>query len=361
MDFIVSLPSATGTANDCILVVVDRFTKLAKFIPCHTTITAAQCVDLFLQNWVWQWGGLPYSIVSDRDSKFTSRLWQEFMEIWSVKSKMSTAFHPQTDGQTERMNRTLEEMLRHVINPAMDNWEQVLPQLQFAYNSSVQASTRVTPFMAAYGHEPRSPLTPVDAKSSPISHPAVSVLLEELSAVHARVKAALALAQQRQTSYANRSRRETEFAVGDGVLLSTQNLHMKGPKDKKLMAKKLLPRYIGPFEIEARVGRVAYKLKLPPGWKIHPVFHVSLLVPWHIGFRHGAPPPVMMLEDGSVEYEVEQILDADIDAKGKARRYLVKWLGYGYEHNSWEPVRFVTNCDDILKDFWRDRQARTKQ
>jgi hypothetical protein len=69
----------------------------------------------------------------------------------------------------------------------------------------------------------------------------------------------------------------------------------------------------------------------------------------------------MMLEDGSVEYEVEQILDADIDAKGKARRYLVKWLGYGYEHNSWEPVRFVTNCDDILKDFWRDRQARTKQ
>jgi hypothetical protein len=359
MDFIVSLPAATGTANDCILVIVDRFTKLAKFIPCRSTLTAAQCVHLVLDHWVFQGGGIPYSIVSDRDTRFTSKLWTEFMHVWGVEKRMSTAFHPQTDGQTERMNRTLEEMLRHVVNPIMDNWEQVLPQVQFAYNSAVQSSTGMTPFMAAYGSTPRTPLTPmVDIKT--VKHPAVSGLVSDLQSISERVRSALQLAQQRQTSYANRCRREREFQVGDGVLLSTQNLNLKGPKDRTMAARKLLPRFVGPFKVVRRVGQVAYELELPSNWRVHPVFHVSLLVPWHVSFRQATPPPVMLLEDGSLEYEVEQILEADMD-KGKAKRYLVKWKGYGHEHNTWEPLRHVANCPGLIEEFWRDRQARTKK
>jgi hypothetical protein len=281
------------------------------------------------------------------------------MHVWGVEKRMSTAFHPQTDGQTERMNRTLEEMLRHVVNPIMDNWEQVLPQVQFAYNSAVQSSTGMTPFMAAYGSTPRTPLTPmVDIKT--VKHPAVSGLVSDLQSISERVRSALQLAQQRQTSYANRCRREREFQVGDGVLLSTQNLNLKGPKDRTMAARKLLPRFVGPFKVVRRVGQVAYELELPSTWRVHPVFHVSLLVPWHVSFRQATPPPVMLLEDGSLEYEVEQILEADMD-KGKAKRYLVKWKGYGHEHNTWEPLRHVSNCPGLIEEFWRDRQARTKK
>jgi transposase InsO family protein len=156
MDFITGLPVAPDTHNDSIFVVCDRLTKLVQFIPCKVKLTALECVHLFLDKWVRQMAGMPLSIVSDRDARFTSKLWSEFMHIWGVEKKMSTSFHPQTDGQTERMNRTLEEMLRHVINPTMDNWESMLAHVQYAYNDSVHASTGKTPFMAAYAHEPRS-------------------------------------------------------------------------------------------------------------------------------------------------------------------------------------------------------------
>jgi hypothetical protein len=301
---------------------------------------------------------MPKSIVSDRDARFTSKLWTEFMHLWQIQKKMSTAFHPQTDGQTERMNRTLEEMLRHVINPTMDNWEQMLPRVQFAYNSAVQASTGMTPFMAAFGSEPRTPLTPV-IPDRDVKHPTVSNLIAEMKDITARVRTALTVAQSRQTSYANRFRREVEFQENDAVLLSTQNLSLKGPKDRKISVRKLMPKFVGPFRVVRRVGPVAYELELPKNWKVHPVFHVSLLVRWHENWRDGKPPPpVMLLEDGSLEYEVEQVLGARLDAHGKAKQYYVKWKGFAIEHCSWEPARHLTNCADLVAEYWRDKQSR---
>jgi hypothetical protein len=357
MDFIVSLPVSPDTRNDSIMVIVDRLTKLVKFIPCKTTMTAHECVELFLNQWVLDQGcGMPKSIVSDRDSKFTCRLWTEFMRVWKVEKKMSTSFHPQTDGQTERMNRTLEEMLRHVINPSMSNWEKMLPKVQFAYNDSVHASTGKTPFMAALGHTPITPLTPVDDGS--ISHPVVHDLLSELRTIVHEVRSCLQKAQQRQATYADQFRREKVFSVGERVLLSTANLHIKGPKVAALGSKKLLPKFIGPFKVKECVGNVAYKLDLPDTLKIHPVFHVSLLHKYHDSTRHGDPPPVVMLADGSLEYEVEEILDVQLTAGGKPRRYLVHWLGYDAGHNTWEPASHLANCADVVEDFWRGRRAR---
>jgi RNase H-like domain found in reverse transcriptase/Reverse transcriptase (RNA-dependent DNA polymerase)/Integrase zinc binding domain/Chromo (CHRromatin Organisation MOdifier) domain len=355
MDFITGLPVAPDSRNDSIFVICDRLTKLVQFIPCKITLTAKDCVNLLLSKWVEQMAGMPLSIVSDRDARFTSRLWTEFMHIWQVDKKMSTAFHPQTDGQTERMNRTLEEMLRSVINPTMDNWEELLPRVQYAYNDSVHTSTGKTPFMAAYGHEPRSVLTP----SVTIKHPEVLELTEVMANITKEVRSAMAKAQERQASYADQFRHERVLKVGDRVLLSTANLIMKSPKNKevKLSAKKLLPKFIGPFNVVKCHGTVAYRLDLPKTLRIHPVFHISLLHKYADNTRYGAPPPLVMLDDGTLEYEVECILDVALSANGKPKKYLVRWEGYGPEHNTWEPVNHLQHCKELIDEWW-DGQAR---
>jgi hypothetical protein len=359
MDFIVGLPPSPGAVkNDSVFVIVDRLTKLVEFIPCKTTLDAPDCMDLLMKHWV-RHHGLPDSIVSDRDTRFTSKFWEEFLRLYNVTAKRSTAFHPQSDGQTERMNRTLEEMLRHVVTPTMDNWEKMLPSVQFAYNNSVHASTGKTPFMAAYGFEPVTPLTPAVPLPS-VKHPYLRDVAEGMKTITAEVQAALLKAQQRQASYANQFRKERVFAVGDRVLLSTENLRLKGPKNSKMQARKLLPKFIGPFKIVRRCGDVAYELELPASLRIHDVFHVSLLQKWYPHSRHGAPPPVVLLDDGSLEYEVQKIIDIDLNPQGKPKRMLVRWLGYGHEHDTWEQARHITNCQDLVDEFWRDRRARTE-
>jgi Chromo (CHRromatin Organisation MOdifier) domain len=150
--------------------------------------------------------------------------------------------------------------------------------------------------------------------------------------------------------------------VGDKVLLSTANLQLRGPKNKevKLAAKKLLPKFIGPFDVVKCHGTVAYRLLLPSTLKIHPVFHVSLLHKYADNTRLGAPPPLVMLEDGTLECEVECILDVTRSANGKPKKYLVRWAGYGPEHNTWEPAANVQNSQELI-DEWLDRQARRKK
>jgi Chromo (CHRromatin Organisation MOdifier) domain len=192
-------------------------------------------------------------------------------------------------------------------------------------------------------------------------HPAVQDLSETVVQITADVQAALRKAQQRQASYADQSRHEMILKVGDRVLLSTANLHMKGPKNAvvKLAAKKLLPKFIGPFEVLKSYGTVAYKLNLPATLRIHPVFHVSLLHKYADNTRLGLPPPLVMLDDGTLETEAEAILDVSLSANGKPKKYLVRWKGYGPEHNTWEPVRNVVHSQELVDEWW-DMQTRRK-
>ena len=270
MDFITQLPK-TKNDYDAIMVVVDRLTKKAESIPTTTTATAPETARHFF-NHIFKDHGIPVEgIVCDRDSKFTSNFWKELIRLCGTTLNMSTAFHPQTDGQTERTNRTLEELLRHYINPCQDDWDEHLAACQFAYNSSKHESTGLSPFAANYGYEPDAPIDV--ALRTPM--PAVQNFLVVLRENIAKAKKFLLQAQHRQRQLSDRKRRDVEFLVGDKVMVSTTNMtlkHAKGPG-----VKKFLPRYIGPFAISAIVGPVAYRIDIPPNLKMHNVFHVSLL------------------------------------------------------------------------------------
>jgi hypothetical protein len=301
---------------------------------------------------VFRLHGQPQSIVSDRDPRFTSRFWMEVMKLLGTRVKLSSAFHPQTDGQTERVNRTLEQMLRMFVGPRQDNWDELLPVLEFACNNAVHDSTGYTPFVLNSG---RHPATPLERGTARVQVPAVKDFTAAQRAALVDAKAHLLAAQQRQKSYADTARRELTLAVGAEVLLSTKHLRLKVPT-----ARKLLPRFIGPFRVSRRVGEVAYKLDLPSHMRIHDVFHVSLLRPYEAD-KPLKPPAPIVLSDGSVEYRVDHVLLHRIKRSGRTPRkeYLIKWEGYGPEHNSWEPERNLP--DSLIRQYWDELGQRAAQ
>jgi hypothetical protein len=271
MDFITQLPK-TKAGFDAIVVFVDTFSKMVHFVPTKTTATAPDIARLFFDN-VFHLHGLPKSLVSDRDPKFTSHFWQSLFQTLGTKLAMSTAFHPQTDGQTEHANRTLEDMLRAFVGYRQDNWDSLLPSAEFACNNAPNASTGMSPFQVNYG---RPPYNPYSALSNiPDNNPAAAELLEGLSNATKIATDALALAKANQEKNANRSRRDLVFQVNDLVLLSSANLSLALQASRP--SRKLQHRFTGPYKIIQKVSPVAYKLKLPPSLKVHPIFHVSLL------------------------------------------------------------------------------------
>lgn len=247
------------------------------------------------------------------------------------------------------MNRILEEMFRHYVNPRGTDWDTFLPAVEFAVNSSWQESVRAVPFFLNFGRLPRGPMGP-RVVTSGVPH--ARDLRIRLAEAQKEAKIAMKAAQSRQKAYADKHRKDVEFQVGDKVLLSTRNAKLS-----VVGCKKLLPRWIGPFTVLARIGDVAYRLQLPPNLKWHGVFHVSLLKPYRDGGTV-IPPPLPEVIEGEVEYEVESILDHRLVGNGKRRKsqFLVRWKGYGPEHNSWEPEAHLTRCKEAIREY---RNAQT--
>ena len=216
--------------------------------------------------------GIPVSIVSDRDTRFTSHFWRSLQTALGTQLSYSTAYHPQTDGQSERTIQILEDMLRACMMDFSGSWEDHLPLVEFAYNNSYQASIGMAPFAALYGRRCRSPLSWDDIGDSELRGPEMVVEAVEIARI---VRDRLRIAQDRYKHWADAKRRHLEFAVGDLVFLRispTRGLIRFGRRGK------LSPRFIGPFPVEARVGDVAYRLTLPDSLAaVHPVFHVSQL------------------------------------------------------------------------------------
>lgn len=338
MDLIVSLP-LTKAGNDAIVVFVDRFSKMAHIVPVKSTITAEELANVFFQE-VFRLHGLPSSIVSDRDSKFTSKFWSSLFELAGTKLKLSTANHPQTDGQTERMNRTLEEMLRSFVGPFHNDWDKYLVACEFAYNSSKQASSGVSPFYVNYGFEPTVPLTVLSGTPVSSDNDSANQYLDRIHAATDAAKAQIAKAQARQAAFYDKSKRDLTFQVGDRVLLSVEHFaHMPSHVAAYGAVKKLNSKYYGPFRVKAIVSPVAYLLELPAVMKVHPVIHVSRLKLFHenltrFSSRPAVPdPPAPFLDGNDMLYVVE----AFVKHRGKGRdlAYLVKWLGYPEHENSW--------------------------
>jgi hypothetical protein len=342
MDFIVGLP-CTEAGFDSILVVIDRLSKMVHLIPTTSTVTAAEVAKLFVENIV-KLHGVPKSIVSDRDKNFTSIFWQTVCQLWGIKQRMSTAFHPQTDGQTERVNRVLEEYLRSYVNPMQDDWDRYLPMAEFAFNDSYHSSTGTTPFYMTYGYHPRMP---DDLEKALQDNPAGYDFVGNIQAAVRNAREQLKQAQNRQKTYADSKRRAQSFEPGDLVLLSTTNLRLKVPGSQKL-----LPRYIGPFAIEKKAGTAAYKLALPSSMRVHPVFHVSLMHEYRADGKVQPPPP-LFFDDGVPFYEVEAVMKHREVKRGKrvVKQYLIKWAGYGPEHNTWEPEKHLNKA--CLDAYWK--------
>ena len=363
MDFVVELPS-TRSGHDAMLVFVDRLTKTMRIAPTTTEVAAEGIADL-LVNHVLKNHGMPREIISDRDSRFSSRFFRRLAEKWGIRQSMSTAFHPQTDGQREVMNRIVEDYLRAYAGPVQDDWDERLPMAEFAMNNSRNESTGETPFFLNYGEHPRTPETQdIPILRAESSHRAdgreqgqISDQIPAVERIAARVQEGLRMAKQhleaardRQQKYAERHCRDVSYREGEQVLLSSKNISLKHPGTRKL-----LPRWLGPFPVERRVSAVAYRLTLPPTMsRLHPVFHVSKLAPYRTDGRCQPPPPVEL--DGELEYEVEKLLDKRIRRRGRRDvvEYLIKWLNYPHEHDSWEPVTNLTHCDDLLHGFERD-------
>ncbi|MBW0557727.1 hypothetical protein O181_097442 [Austropuccinia psidii MF-1] len=305
---------------DSILVIVDRFSKMAVLIPTMSSITSLDLADFFIKN-IFSKHGLPSRIVCDRGSLFVSSFWTNLCQKLKISRDLSTAYHPQTDGHTEKVNQILEQYLQMYVSYHQDDWNTWLPLDEFAYNNSDHSSTKQSPFFTVYGRDPHFDSVHItqDTPSGKLS--------TKIQLVKQDVKRELEVAINSLKRYADKSRTSPPvFNPGDMVWLSLKNINSTRP------TKKLSERWLGPFPILKRVSTHAYNPKLPCQWKsIHPVFHTSLLEPVKtstIPNRHQEPPPPIIIEEEEA-WEVSQILDSKLN-RGKFW-YLVEWKGFSQD------------------------------
>ena len=355
LDFIVELPLSKdwfGNEFRAVLVVVDRMTKQVHLIPC-SDMSSRNTAYLFYKE-CFRLHGLPNSIVSDRGSQFTSELWRWLCKLLQIDHRLSTAFHPQTDGQTERMNARLEQYLRAYVNFAQDDWVRLLPSAEFAMNNQDSHTTGVSPFLAVYGQHPRSG----SELSEPLTGPPVpaSVQFQRSDAEEIVTNARkienfminnIKLHSAEYEYAANKSRTAARnFKVGDNVWLNLKNVKLLRP------CRKLDFKNGGPYKIIQCVGAYAYKLKLPDSMKIHPLFHVSLLHPTvndPIDGQLPGPTPTVEAQDNDPEYEVERIIGSQW-INGELH-YLIRWKGYGPKDDWFIPASNANGFKELVKNF----------
>jgi hypothetical protein len=272
-------------------------------------------------------------------------------QLLSVKQCLTSARGPQSDGQTERTNFTLEDMLRHFVSPSHDDWDLRLPCCEFAINNAWNQSTGNTPFFLNHGEHPRSPIN----VNKVCKLPAADTFVGRIKTAIASAKDSLRYAQQRMSDAYNAKHRDEAFQVGDFAFLSPKGLFLSAAGSKKFMAKQL-----GPFEITAKVGRLAYKLLLPASMsRVHPVSHVFLLRRPKDGGRNAAPPPAMLL-DGFEECEIDKVLQhrpRPYKRQPNYKEYFVSSKGMGPEERAWLSEHKLKNGADVGQEYWDRLQS----
>jgi hypothetical protein len=326
---IVGLPKSNG--YEAILVVVDRLSKYSHFIPLKHPFTARTVAAVFVKE-VVRLHGVPNSILSDRDPLFVSIFWKELFKLLGTVLKMSSAYHPQTDGQTEVINRCLEAYLRCFVSDQPKSWSHWVPWAELWYNTTFHISTGFTPFEVVYG---RKPPVLVHFLEGETRVEAVAQELRDRDEALRQLKHNLHRAQEQMKLYADKKRRDVHFDIGDWVFLKLRP-HRQQSVVKRIH-QKLAPRFFGPYQIVQKIGEVAYKLQLPESSKIHPIFHVSQLKK-AIGDYHPTEELPISLDADKSEVQPEKLLSwRDKFEEGRHKKeWLVKWKGLDASDATWE-------------------------
>ncbi|KAL0199234.1 hypothetical protein M9458_007774, partial [Cirrhinus mrigala] len=342
IDFVTDLPPSNGYTT--ILSIIDRFSKACRFIPLAKIPTAMETAEL-LCNWVFRLYGLPEDIVSDRGPQFSSRLWSSFFSLLGVNVSLTSGYHPQANGQVERLNQELTRFLRTYCHNQQDTWSRYLFWAEYAQNSLRKPSTQLTPFQCILGFQP--PLFPWSGEPSNL--PAVNSWFQQSEETWNQAHIHLQSAIRRTRVKADRRRRPNPtYEPGQWVWLSTRDLRLCLP------CRKLSPRYVGPFQIIKQITPVSFRLRLPSEYRISPTFHVSLLKPADSPeggeildetASQGPPPSII---DGEEVYQVKAILDSR--RRSGHLQYLVDWEGFGPEERSWVPATDILD-PSLTADF----------
>ena len=326
---------------------VGKLTKYVYAVPCRNASDVVDWAHMYVEH-VVQHQGLSEPIISDRGPQFISTFNKALAGRLGIKWNLSTARHPQTDGQTERVNRVIEDVMRHFVSPNMLDWDRWLCLAQLAINNAWHETTQQTPFFLNLGRAPRTPLDILLPKSGDVENCASCKFAGNLQQLVARARKLTIAAQQRQKLYDDAEHTPAVFAVNDRVLLSTAGLQLKISGTIKLA-----PKYLGPFKVLERIGQVAYKLELPDSMEIYDVFHVSLLKRY-LRDKTGRidPPPPPEVIDDEPEWEVDTILDHRLAKRGRNNKveYLIKFLDYNTAHNMWQED--MTNCGHLVQEYW---------
>ena len=341
VDFITGLPPSkwAGKTYDAIMVVMDLFTKYSLYVPTTKDVDAAGLAELFYEK-IMPAFGMPENLVSDRGTVFTSEFWSSFCYLLGTRRRLSTAYHPQTDGQTERQNQTLEYYLRHYVNWQQDDWARWLPLAQFAYNTTKHTALNMSPAEALCGARPAL-RTSVNEQTQQV-HVDAENRVKGIEKMRRGLDQRLKQSKETMKRAYDRKHQEMTFRIGDWVALSNKHLGTDRPSTK------LDHKRDGPFQIAGTVGKQAYKLILTPRYRhIHPTQHVSRLEPY-FGPPHRSERPDPVVIDEQPEWFVERILDTK--PRGRGVQYLVKWKGYGYEENTWEPRSHLEDTEAL--DIW---------
>jgi hypothetical protein len=339
IDLIGPLPVSRG--KDAILNIVDHYTKQIHLFPVTTQLMADGVASIYFEQ-VFPLHGIPKKIISDRGPQFAARSMRALYKRLGIDAGLTTAYHPQANGQVERKNQEVEIYLKLFTGKHQDDWADLLPTAEFVINSRLNSATGHSPFELLYGYTPDFTV-PV---GRPSGIPVLDKHLQNLQVVRKDAEAALRLLKKRMQTDVEQRMKPYKFNVGDKVWLQAKQIKVHQ------QSAKLGPKQLGPFEVTEVRSDVDYKLALPPALRIHDVFHVDRLSPYKGNEVNGQvpPPPEPVTVEGEEEYEVDHIRDSKLF--GHTLKYLVRWTGYGEGEDTWEPAKNLEHAQDKVLEFY---------